>query len=145
MKFRFDFVQQHLYTFVHVCVLQVSCKTGYVVDNICLTYSGGNVIQHGGNGGWGHAILELTLQEDIVGVAFEPRWMFFAGTCVYNVILIVANRQTQRRRAWSARGGEIDMQRVGAYVTEVPGKVLKCVSGRAGWYLDQISCTWHSQ
>ena len=115
-----------------------------MLDNICVTYGGGGVVRHGGNGGSGHASLFLDPQEDIVGVAFEDRWMFFAGICVNNVILIVANRQTQERRAWSAREEAIDMHRVGTRVTEVPGKVLKCFTGRAGWYVDQISCTWHT-
>lgn len=139
-----DVMCQQLTRFAHLYFLQISFRAGILLDNICVTYGGGHIVQHGGNGGQGHASLFLSPHEDIVGVAMYDGWLPLVGTCVKDVILVVANRQTQRRRAWSAREEAIDMHCFETSVVEVPGKVLKCFTGRAGWYVDQISCTWHT-
>ena len=115
-----------------------------LLDNVCVTYGGQTRVQHGGNGGQGHASLFLKPQEDIVGVAMRDGWLPIVGTCVKDVTLVVANQQTKQRRAWSARDEAIDMRHICGEVTEVPGKVLKCFTGCAGLYVDQISCVWHT-
>lgn len=68
-----------------------------LMDNICVTYGGQERVQHGGNGGQGHASLFLKPQEDIVGIAMRDGWLPLVGTCVKYVILVVANRQTKQR------------------------------------------------
>ena len=131
-----------------MCVLQISFKTGVVLDNICVTYAGGKVVRHGGNGGWGwakgHSALFIDPQEDIVAVALEKGYLPWVGTLVKDVTLVLADRVTKKRRAWSARGEAIDVHGIEADLIEVPGKVLKCFIGRSGWYVDQISCVWHT-
>lgn len=115
-----------------------------LVDSICVTYGGERMVQHGGNGGRGHTSLFLSPQEHIVGVSMKDGWLPLVGTGVKDVILVVANRQTQQRRAWSARDEAIDMHGFWADVTEIPGKVLKCFTGRTGCLVDQLACVWHT-
>ena len=114
------------------------------LDNICVTYGGERRVQHGGNGGRKHASLFLNPQEDIGGVAMKHGWMPFVGILVKDVLLVVADRQTKQRRAWSARDEAVDMHAVWPDVTEVPGKVVKRFTGRTGWFVDQLACVWHT-
>ena len=123
-------------------MLQITFRTGKVLDNICVTYGRCNKVKHGGCGGHGHATLVLTPEEDIVGVALTAAQYDKNTTCVKDVLLLVANHQTGHRRAWSARHAD----KAGLSCTEltVPGKVLKCFTGRSGQVVDQLSCVWHT-
>ena len=114
-----------------------------LVDNICVTYGGERMVQHGLNGGRGHRSLFLSAQEDVVGVYMKEGWLPLVGTCVKDVALLVVNRQTGAKRTWSARDEAMCYVSEGLF-TKVPGKVLKCFTGRSGWYLDQLSCVWHT-
>lgn len=109
-----------------------------------MTYGGERHVQHGGNGGRKHASLYLKPHEDIVGVGMKQGWMPLVGMLVKDVLLVVADRKTKQRRAWSARDEAINMRYVWTDVTEVPGKVLKCFTGRTGWFVDQLACVWHT-
>lgn len=114
------------------------------MDNICVTYGGEQRVQHGGNGGRKHASLFLKPQEDIVAVGMRRGYLMIVGDLVKDVMLVIANRQTKKRRAWSARDEAVDMRYVWSDIEEVPGKVLKCFTGRTGWYVDQLACVWHT-
>lgn len=71
-------------------------------------------------------------------------WMPSLGILVKDVMLIVADRQTKLRRAWSARDEGVDMKYVWTDMTEVPSKVVKCFTGHTGLFVDQLACVWHT-
>lgn len=119
--------------------------TSKVLDSVSVTYGGGQAVKHGGTGGHKHATLFLSPQEDIVDVALRSR-QIENKTFVKDIALVIQDRQTGVRRAWSARDKAIMLEVIYASwdVINVAGKVLKCFTGRSGVYVDQLSCVWHT-
>ena len=134
----------HLWTCLHTLIrLQISFKTGHVLDSVPISYGGERTVHHGGAGGVEHAPLYIAPEENIVGVRLMDGRMRH-HTAVKDVVMVIHNWKTNQTRAWSAQRQAIDIDQTGSGVTAVPGKVLKCFTGRTGWYVDQLSCVWHT-